>query len=119
MGTIISVPVSNQLQVPFLDMRTIYEIRERPSRMYHWSALVTAQFLAELPWNILGSSLFYLCWYWTVGFPSSRGGYTYLILGVVFPMYYTSFAMGVAAMTPNAEIAALVFSFLFSFVINL
>jgi hypothetical protein len=38
-----SVPLSNQLQVPFINMRNIYEIREHPSRMYSWTALVTSQ----------------------------------------------------------------------------
>ena len=71
-------------------MRSIYEIRERPSRMYSWTALLASQILVELPWNILGSSLFFFCWYWTVGFDSSRAGYTYLMYGVVFPLYYTT-----------------------------
>ncbi|GLB42209.1 putative ABC transporter superfamily, ABCG family. PDR (TC 3.A.1.205) subfamily protein [Lyophyllum shimeji] len=117
MATILSVPLSNQLQVPFIATRSIYEIRERPSRMYSWTALVTSQVLVELPWNILGSTLLYLCWYWTVGFDNSRAGFTYLVLGVIFPLYYTTIGQAVAAMAPNAEIAALLFSFLFSFVI--
>lgn len=87
--------------------------------MYHWSALLTAQMVAEIPWNMLASSLFFFCWYWTVGFPSARAGYTYLLLGVIFPFYYTSFADAVASMVPNAEIAALLFSLLFSFVLTL
>ncbi|KAH9922740.1 P-loop containing nucleoside triphosphate hydrolase protein [Fomitopsis serialis] len=119
MSTIISVPLSNQLQVPFLDSRQIYEIRERHSSMYSWTAFLTSQLLVELPWNILGSTLYFLCWYWTVGLPSDRGGFTYLMLGIVFPLYYTSIGQAVAAMCPNAEIAALVFSFLFSFVLSL
>lgn len=119
MGTILSVPLSNQLQIPFLNMRSIYEIRERPSRMYSWTAMVTSLFLTELPWNILGSSLFFLCWYWTVGLANDRAGFTYLLLGVTFPLYYTSISMAVAAMTPNTEIAALVFSFLVSFALTL
>ncbi|KAF8877242.1 pleiotropic drug resistance ABC transporter [Gymnopilus junonius] len=118
MATILSVPLSNQLQVPFLNIRKIYEIRERPSRMYNWTALVTAQILIELPWNILGSTILFFTWYWTVAFESSRGGYTYLMMGIAFPFYYTTFAQGVAAMAPSAEIAALLFSFLFSFVIT-
>lgn len=118
MGTIVSVPLANQLQVPFIDMRNVYEIRERPSRMYAWTALVTSQILAEVPWNIVGSSLFFLCWYWTVGFPTSRGGYTYLLYAVVNPVYYTTIGQAVAAMSPNTEIAALLFSFLFSFVVT-
>jgi ATP-binding cassette, subfamily G (WHITE), member 2, SNQ2 len=70
MGTILSVPLANQLQVPFIHTRNIYEIRERPSRMYDWTALVTSQILVELPWNIMGSSLFFFCWFWTVGYSS-------------------------------------------------
>jgi ATP-binding cassette, subfamily G (WHITE), member 2, SNQ2 len=96
MSTIISVPLSNQLQFPFLGMRRVFEIRERPSRMYSWSALITSLFLTDLPWNILGSSIFYLCWFWTVGFQNDRAGFTYLMMGVVFPMYYTSNGMSFA-----------------------
>ena len=73
-------------------MRNVYEIRERPSRMYSWTALVTSQVLIELPWNILGATLLFLTWFWTVGFESSRGGYTYLMLGIAFPLYYTTIA---------------------------
>jgi len=87
--------------------------------MYKWSALITAQILVELPWNILGSSLFFLCWFWTVGFESSRGGYTYLMFGILFPMYYTMVALAIASMSPTAEIAGLLYSFLFSFVLTL
>ncbi|KAF9225036.1 hypothetical protein BS17DRAFT_731853 [Gyrodon lividus] len=118
MATIISVPLANQLQVVFLRLRDIYEIRERPSRIYAWSALVTSQILVELPWNIVGSTLFFFCWYWTVGFPSDRGAYTYLVLGILFPAYYTTIGQAVAAMSPSAEVAGIMFSFLFSFVLT-
>ena len=100
-------------------MRNIYEIREKASRMYHWSALTTAQVGVELPWNILGSSLFFLCWFWTVGFETSRAGFAYLMYGVCFPFYYTTIALAVASMSPTAEIAGLMFSFLISFILTL
>ena len=119
MATIISVPLANQLQVPFIDVRNIYEIRERPSRMYSWTALITSQILAEVPWNMLGSTLFFVCWYWTVGLPTSRAGYTWLMLSIINPIYYTTIGQAVAAMSPNPEIAAILFSFLFSFVLTL
>ncbi|THU77874.1 hypothetical protein K435DRAFT_812067 [Dendrothele bispora CBS 962.96] len=112
--SIISVPLANQLQVIYINMRNMYEIREHPSRMYSWTALVAS--LIEIPWNIIDSSLFFFCWYWTVGYPSSRAGYTYLMMGMIFPVYYT-IGQAVASMSPNAEIAALLFSFIFSFVI--
>ncbi|KAI0943006.1 hypothetical protein AcW1_002753 [Taiwanofungus camphoratus] len=118
MSIILSVPISNQLQVPFLEMRKIYEIRERHSNMYSWTALITSQFLVEIPWNIFGSSIYFFCWYWTVGFPNDRAGYTYLFYAIANPLYYTSIGQAVAAMAPNAEIAGLVFSFLFTFVLS-
>ncbi|PCH34845.1 pleiotropic drug resistance ABC transporter [Wolfiporia cocos MD-104 SS10] len=116
-STFLAAPLVEQLQVPFLDMRNIYEIRERHSRMYSWSALLTSQFLVEIPWNILGSSLFFLCWYWTAGFPTHRAPYTYLLFGIIYPVYYTSFGQATAAMSPNAEIAALIFNALFAIII--
>jgi ATP-binding cassette subfamily G (WHITE) protein 2 (SNQ2) len=58
--------------------------------MYSWTALLASQILVEVPWNILGSTIFFFCWYWTVGFDSSRAGYSYLMMGVVLPIYYTT-----------------------------
>ncbi|KAL0563795.1 ATP-binding cassette transporter snq2, partial [Marasmius crinis-equi] len=118
MATVISIPLVDQLVVVSINMRSIYEIRERGSRTYSWTAFVTSQLLVELPWNMLGSTLFFLCWYWAVGFPSDRAGYTYLMLGVIFPVYYTTLGQSVAAMSPDAEIANILFSFIFTFVLT-
>lgn len=87
--------------------------------MYSWTALLTSQILIELPWNVLGSALLFFTWYWTVGFETSRVGYTFLMMVIAFPFYYGTFGQAVAAMSPNAEIAAILFSFLFSFVLTL
>ncbi|KAF7360014.1 Pleiotropic drug resistance ABC transporter [Mycena venus] len=116
MSTILAAPMVNQLQVPFLNMRSIYEIREGPTKFYSWTALITSQLFSDLPWNILASSLYFFCWYWTVGFDSSRAPFTYLMLGIVFPTWYTTLGQATAAMAPNVEIAGVLFSFLFSFV---
>ncbi len=70
MATILSVPLASQLQVPFIETRRVYEVRERQSRMYHWTAMIVSQIIAEIPWNIIGSSIFFSCWYWTVGLPN-------------------------------------------------
>ena len=119
MSLIVSAPLSNQIQGPFIETRRVYEIRERPSRMYSWTALVTAQLLGELPLNIAGSSTYFFIWYWLVGFPSSRAAFSYLILGIAYPMYYSTFAQWVAAMAPNPVIAAQLSGFLYSFVVIL
>ena len=83
--------------------------------MYSWSALITAQILSEVLLNIIGSSLFFLIWYALVGFPSSRAGYSYLMLGIIYPMHSTTFAQWVGAMSPNSEIAAQLSNFFFTF----
>ena len=116
---ILSAPLSNQMQRPFIGTRQVYEIRERPSRMYSWTALITAQILGELPLNIMGSSLFFLIWYSLVGFPLSRAGYSYLLFGIVYPMYYTPFALWVASMTSSSQLAAQMSSFFFSIAFSL
>ena len=116
---ILSVPGAQQLQIPFIASRTVYEIRERPSKMYSWSAWVTAQLLVELPWNIFGGILLFFCWYWTVGYPTERAGYTFLTLAVLMPIYYTTIGQAISAMAPTVEIAGLLFTSLFSFVLIL
>ncbi|CCM04556.1 uncharacterized protein FIBRA_06737 [Fibroporia radiculosa] len=116
MAIMCSIPLGQMVQPIFVDVRDVYEIRERPSRMYSWTALVASQILSEIPWNIFGSSLFFVCWYWTVGYETSRAGYTYLMYGVIFPVYYVTIGQLFAAMSPNALIASLLFSVMFTFV---
>ncbi|KAG0700795.1 ABC-2 type transporter-domain-containing protein [Suillus ampliporus] len=117
LATILCVPLSQQLQSTYINIRSIYEVRERPSRMYSWTALATSQILVEIPWNIFCSSIYFCCWYWTVGYATDRAGYTYFMYGIVFPLYYTTIAEAVASMAPSAVIASLLFSTLFSFVV--
>jgi ATP-binding cassette, subfamily G (WHITE), member 2, SNQ2 len=114
---VVSFPVSTQIVVPLIDMRKIFEIREQRSRMYSWTAFVTSQILAEYPYNIIGSTLNFFCWYWTVGFQSSHAGYVYLVLGVIFPLYYGTFIHGVASLAPDANVAGIFFGILMTFVL--
>jgi ATP-binding cassette, subfamily G (WHITE), member 2, SNQ2 len=106
--SVIACALAQQLHVPLLKQRTIYEIRERPSRMYHWSTFLTAQILVELPWNIFGSTLLFIGWYWTIGFETSRAGYTYLFFGIVFPIYYTTLALAVSCVA-SSEFCDIIF----------
>ncbi|KAF9027004.1 ABC transporter [Hymenopellis radicata] len=112
-----SVTLVNQLSVETINMRHIYETRERPSRMYHWSSFLAAHFLSELFWNVLGSLILVLCWYWTVGFPSSRAPYTFLCLALMYPTFYTSIGIAVAVSSPNAQVANILSSFVFVFIL--
>ncbi len=118
MAVVIAAPLSQQLQPKFIGLRQLWTAREQPSRMYSWPVLVTANILVEIPWNICCGTIFFLCYYWTVGFPSeaSRAGYHYLMY-MLFELYFASFAQWVAAFSANAMISSVLFSTFFSFVI--
>ncbi|KAG2155262.1 ABC-2 type transporter-domain-containing protein [Suillus bovinus] len=117
LSLVLCVPLVHQIMAVYIDIRTVYEIRERPTRMYHWTALVISQLVAELPWNMTSSAMFFFCWYWTVGFPASRAGYTLLVLSVAFPIYYTTLGHGIASMAPTAPVASIYFTTLVIFML--
>ncbi|GAA5967234.1 hypothetical protein JCM3765_001744 [Sporobolomyces pararoseus] len=119
MAVVLAAPLAQQLQPKYLGLRQLYTAREKPSRMYHWSVLVFSSVVVEIPFNIVAGTLFFVCWYWTVGLPSgaNRAGYAYLIYSVLFELYYASFAQFVASFSPNAMAASVLYSSLFSFVI--
>ncbi|KII83910.1 hypothetical protein PLICRDRAFT_179945 [Plicaturopsis crispa FD-325 SS-3] len=116
-STLMSLSLSNQLQVPFINFRTIWEAREKASKMYHWIPLTTTSIAVELPFNIISATFFFFCWYWTVGFPndSDRVGYQWLMISFLFPLYFATFAQWTAAMASNPQGAALAFTGFFAF----
>lgn len=64
--------------------------------------MLTSLIITELPWDILGSSLFLFCWYWTFEFDNSRDGYIYLLMVVTLQLYYTTIGLAVDAMSLNS-----------------
>jgi ATP-binding cassette, subfamily G (WHITE), member 2, SNQ2 len=53
-GLVTSTSLSQQLQPVFLQLRNVYEARERPSKIYTWPVLITTAIIAEMPWNFIG-----------------------------------------------------------------
>ncbi|OJD25967.1 hypothetical protein ACJ73_02666 [Blastomyces percursus] len=51
----------------FLPQRSLYEVRERPSKSYQWTTFVLSNILVEAVWNTLMAVLIYFCWYYPVG----------------------------------------------------
>lgn len=52
MRWILTLILSDRLQPKFIGFRTLFEAREQPSRMYHWSVMVFASLAVEIPYNI-------------------------------------------------------------------
>ncbi|KAL4789751.1 ABC-2 type transporter-domain-containing protein [Aspergillus venezuelensis] len=43
----------NQMMPKFISRRTLYELREQPSRTYSWKVFIFSQIVVELPWQAL------------------------------------------------------------------
>lgn len=97
-----------QLQPLFIERRNIFESREKKSRMYSWVAFVTALIVSELPYLCICAVLYFVCWYYTVGFPgsSARAGATFFMM-LMYELIYTGIGQTVAAYAPNAVFASL------------
>ena len=118
MSLTISTAIAQQLQPVALTMRGLYEVRERPSKMFRWPVFVFSVLLIEVPWNLLGGTIFWVAWYFMVGFShnSSKAAYSWGMY-MLFQLFFTSFAQALAFISPNAMIASVLFSTFFSFVI--
>ncbi|CBF82934.1 hypothetical protein AN3329.2 [Aspergillus nidulans FGSC A4] len=101
--------VMAQLQPLFLERRDIYEAREKKSKMYHWSAFATGLVVSELPYLVLCAVLYYVTWYYTVGFPSGsdKAGAVFFVM-LMYEFIYTGIGQAIAVYAPNAVFAILV-----------
>jgi ATP-binding cassette subfamily G (WHITE) protein 2 (SNQ2) len=98
-----------QLQPLFIDRRDIYEAREKKSKMYSWVAFVTGLIVSELPYLCICAVLYFVCWYYTVGFStdSNKAGAVFFVM-LCYEFMYTGIGQFVAAYAPNAVFASLV-----------
>jgi len=60
----ISPPLIQQLQPKYLELRNIYQSRERNSKIYSWFAFTCAAILPELPWSFIAGTLYWAAWFW-------------------------------------------------------
>ncbi|KAF4344400.1 ATPase [Fusarium beomiforme] len=98
-----------QLQPLFIHRRDIFEAREKKSKMYSWIAFVTGLIVSELPYLVICAVIYYVCWYYTVGFPSdsTRAGGTFFVM-LMYEFIYTGIGQFIAAYAPNEVFATLV-----------
>ncbi len=70
----------NQMQPLFIKNRDLFETREKKAKAYTWLAFVSAQLISEIPLLIVCGTLYFVCWYFTSGFPvkAADSGQVYL-----------------------------------------
>ncbi|KAF3401994.1 ABC transporter CDR4 [Penicillium rolfsii] len=111
-----------QIMPNFVTQRSLYEVRERPSKSYSWKAFMTANIIVELPWNTLMAVLIYFCWYYPIGLYNNasqtnsvteRGGLMFLLI-LTFLLFTSTFAHMVIAGIELAETGGNIATMLFS-----
>ncbi|KAI1637777.1 ABC-2 type transporter-domain-containing protein [Biscogniauxia mediterranea] len=95
----------------FVVQRSLYEVRERPSKVYGWKVFMLSQIIVELPWNTLMAVLMYFCWYYPVGLyrnaadagqTTERGALMFLLLWA-FLLFTSTFTDMIIAAFETAE----------------
>ena len=104
-----------QQQMPhFITQRSLYEVRERPSKTYSWKVFMLSQICAEIPWNSLMSVFMFVCLYYPVGLyknaqvdgqEAERGGLMWLLFWE-FLIFTCTFAHACIAISETAEAGA-------------
>ncbi|KAL2817106.1 ABC-2 type transporter-domain-containing protein [Aspergillus granulosus] len=111
-----------QIMPHFVTQRSLYEVRERPSKTYSWQAFMSANILVELPWNTLMAVMIFLCWYYPIGLyrnaeptdtVNERGGLMFLLI-LTFLLFTSTFAHMMIAGIELAETGGNIASLLFS-----
>jgi ABC-type multidrug transport system permease subunit/ABC-type multidrug transport system ATPase subunit len=106
----------------FVVQRSLYEVRERPSKVYGWKVFMLSQIIVELPWNTLMAALMYFCWYYPVGLQANaaaagqtteRGALMFLLL-VAFLLFTSTFTDFIIAGFETAEAGGNIANLLFS-----
>ncbi|KFY41728.1 hypothetical protein V494_02834 [Pseudogymnoascus sp. VKM F-4513 (FW-928)] len=104
----VAIGVIAQLQPLFMHYRDIFEAREKKSKMYSWVAFVSAQLIAEMPYLVICGTIYFACWYFTIGLPvkGSTSGQVFFQM-ILFEFLYTAIGQGIAAISPNPFFASL------------
>ncbi|CBF71034.1 hypothetical protein AN6581.2 [Aspergillus nidulans FGSC A4] len=94
--------------------RALWEAREYPSRIYGWVAFCTANVVAEIPAAIISATVYFLLWYFAVGFPvtASASGYVFLMT-MLFFLFMASWGQWICAFAPSFTVISNVLPFFF------
>ena len=112
-------PLIQQLQPRLINLRQIYLSRESNSKIYSWIAYVSAVVLVELPYTLLASTCYFMCWWWgsiARGRTMPESVYAWLFLSS-FGLFYVGFGQAIAAFAPNEFIASILVPMFFIFLI--
>ncbi|KAI1267845.1 ABC transporter ABCl1 [Xylariaceae sp. FL1019] len=106
----------------FVTQRSLYEVRERPSKVYGWKVFMLSQIIVEIPWNSLMAVLMFFSWYYPIGLyrntysdgaTTERGALVFLLL-LEFMLFTCTFTDMIIAAFDTAEAGGNVANLLFT-----
>ncbi|KAF5667190.1 atpase [Fusarium heterosporum] len=113
--------VAEQMMPIFVEQRTLYEARERPSKTYSWQSFMFANITVEIIWNSFIGVFSFICWYFPIGLyrnaewthqVDSRGITIFLHVWVFF-LLTSSFTHMMIAGLPDSDTASGILNLLF------
>jgi ATP-binding cassette subfamily G (WHITE) protein 2 (PDR) len=100
----------------FVTQRSLYEVRERPSKAYSWIAFLSANMVVEIPYQIAVSIIVWACWYFPIfgahQSPETKG--LILLFCIQFFIFASTFSHLIIVAMPDAETAGSIATLLFS-----
>lgn len=57
-----------QIMPRFVVQRSLYEVRERPSKSYSWKAFLLSNIIVEIPYQIIAAVVTFFSWYYPIGY---------------------------------------------------
>ncbi|KAI1406119.1 ABC-2 type transporter-domain-containing protein [Hypoxylon fuscum] len=104
--TVLPALLMPQVELMFVIKRAIF-FREQLSKMYSTFTFTFAMVVAEIPYTILCSVVFFLPLYYIPGFQSesSRAGYQYLMI-LITELFAVSLGQVLASISPSAFVAS-------------
>ena len=116
MALIIGPTIGLMVEPRFTSLREVFMQREKSSLTYHWTIFVVSAILVELPYVVFCGLIYWLLWYYPVGYfyTPSRAGYSFLMFQL-FGVFATSLAQLCAAAMPNLESSFMANGFFFMF----
>ncbi|KAL4894030.1 ABC-2 type transporter-domain-containing protein [Aspergillus ambiguus] len=114
--SIFSTLVQQQRIMPkFVVQRSLYEVRERPSKAYSWAAFLIANVVVEIPYQVLAGVIAWACYYYPIYGASQaphRQGLMLLFV-VQFYIFTSTFASLIISALPDAETGGTIATLLF------
>ncbi|KAK6380318.1 hypothetical protein LTS17_005507 [Exophiala oligosperma] len=108
--------IVNQIMSRFIPQRSLFEVREAPSKMYNWASFVIANIIVEIPYQAFLSVIVWACWYFPIfgSHQSSQSQGMMYAFVLQFLLFASTYAQMIIFTMPSMETAGALSTLLFT-----